>query len=119
MVAGAVYELPRDLANPYTLTRYIDPREPFLISTKIMSGFFLAFMLYEHKWKAEKIFTLCLILYVLHGVWYAQHPSPGFGYFTYVPQKDSVLRFLFEFLQRLPGVALMLSLTCGIKKKVG
>jgi hypothetical protein len=109
-VGGMFYELPIYHVSAWNDGAYFDISFPFFISTEFLCTVFLMFILYVRKWKPEKWFCLTLILYIVHGLWYFNHPTIGYAGIFGEGHSD-----IFVWLPRAIGIAFLLSLPAGIR----
>lgn len=102
MFAGVFYEIPL-----YTLQNVgvwiADVSYPFLLCTNIICGFILLYFLHARKWHPETWFFLALGIYAVHAAcWLTMSTNGVTGWFP-----------------RAAGLAVLLSLACGFRKKGG
>jgi hypothetical protein len=108
---GMIYELPVYNINAFQIGHYLGIQFPFFIATDFISLFFLVYLLHIKKWHPSKYFYIALICFVIHGLWWWQHPNSLNGYCWILTEYEHQL----EWLPRIFGIVLLWSLTSGIK----
>lgn len=105
-VGSMFYELPVHYRFDYGY--YVDTAYPFILATEFVSIIFLAVLIKMKRWHPTKLFFVSLMIYLVHGVFWFYNPSFGLS--------GGNIDWVWGWIPRFVGAAVLLSLVSGIKK---